>query len=560
MPTDPLADALLAVRLFALAPRQLGGITLRGGGPVRDLLIEELRTLMAGRTIRRLPANVDDERLQGGIDIAASLTAGQSVRQAGLLDEVQGGGILIVPMAERLRDAVAGKIAQAMESGSETFGLILLDDGIGPDERPPESLLERTALAVDLSAIDTLDFPAAPAEQPLSLQAVASADDGQLDTIAATALALGVHSARALLFAHAATRANAALHGRGHVGDEDLQAAARLVLAPRATQIPQVEPEAPPADEAPSPGNSDAPEQQTSGPPPEDLVLEAALAAIPPDVLALLADQKGRRNAGGSGGGRKAQSRLRGKPLGARPGTPRGGARLALVDTLRSAVPWQALRRRELSTPREDVLVRKSDLRIRRFEERSAAVTIFAVDASGSAAMARLAEAKGAVELLLAQAYVTRSEVALIAFRGEGAELLLPPTRSLTRARRALAGLPGGGGTPLAAGLHAARHLGESVAARGSTPFLVFLTDGSANIGADGFPGRAQARADAEKAARAIAASGLAAVVVDIAPRPRPDARDLAAAMAARYLPLPMADARALSAAVDAARPKGMAA
>ncbi|WP_240624692.1 magnesium chelatase subunit D [Aurantiacibacter odishensis] len=554
---DPLADALLAVRLFALAPRQLGGITLRGAGPARDLLLDAMGKAMPDRAFRRLPANIDDERLMGGIDIAASLTAGESVRQSGLLREARG-GVLLVPMAERLRDDVAGKIAQAIDGDDGGFGLVLLDDGTTPDERAPDSLRERTALHVDLSTIRPLDPPSPGEDVLLPFTEVRPASRDQLETLAVTAMALGVDTMRAPLFAHNAARAHAALHGRGKVADEDLHAAARLVLAPRATRLPEAEPEAPPAQEAPSPDEA-AGEQQTSGQPPEDMVLEAALAAIPPGVLAMLASGKTRRSAGG-GGGRKAQSKLRGKPLGARPGMPRGGARLALVDTLRAAVPWQALRQRELSEPREGVLVRKSDLRVRRFEERSTSVTIFAVDASGSAAMARLAEAKGAVEMLLAQAYVTRSEVALIAFRGNGAEMLLPPTRSLTRARRALAGLPGGGGTPLATGLTAARQLGESVAAKGSTPFLVFLTDGSANVAADGSPGRAQAKADAHKAASAIASAGLPAVVVDIAPRPRPEARDLAAAMAARYLPLPMADARTLSAAVDAARPKGMAA
>ena len=121
---------------------------------------------------------------------------------------------------------------------------------------------------------------------------------------------------------------------------------------------------------------------------------------------------------------------------------------------------------------------------------------------------------------MLAQAYVTRSEVALVAFRGESADLLLPPTRSLTRARRALAELPGGGGTPLAMGLNAAREVAAQVASRGRTPSLVILTDGRANLDAEGQPGRKQAAEDAEAAAKAIAREGIDALVVDISARP----------------------------------------
>ena len=143
--------------------------------------------------------------------------------------------------------------------------------------------------------------------------------------------------------------------------------------------------------------------------------------------------------------------------------------------------------------------------------------------------------------------------MALIAFRGSAAELLLRPTRSLTRARRELAQLPGGGGTPLANGIAAAQRLGEAVRAQGRTPQIVFLTDGSANIAADGAPGRGQAREDALAAARRLARTGIDALVLDIAPRPRPEAGEIAAAMHARYLALPLADARALAAVVGLA-------
>ena len=104
------------------------------------------------------------------------------------------------------------------------------------------------------------------------------------------------------------------------------------------------------------------------------------------------------------------------------------------------------------------------------------------MDASGSSALHRLAEAKGAIELLLASCYVRRDRVALVAFRGQSAELLLPPTRSLVRAKRSLASLPGGGGTPLAAGIDVSLLLADAVQRRGGTPTIVLLTDGRANV------------------------------------------------------------------------------
>jgi len=199
------------------------------------------------------------------------------------------------------------------------------------------------------------------------------------------------------------------------------------------------------------------------------------------------------------------------------------------------------------------VHIRPSDLRIRRFQERNERVLIFAVDASGSAALARLAEAKGAVELLLARAYAKRDHVALIAFRGTGAELILPPTRSLVQTKRRLAGLPGGGGTPLAAALQLAHETAVRARSKGLTPVLALLTDGRANIALDGTPGRARAEAEAEVAAKVWARAGFPGVVIDTATRPQDGLRKLTTLLGAAYLPLPRANAERLSSALEAA-------
>ena len=227
-----------------------------------------------------------------------------------------------------------------------------------------------------------------------------------------------------------------------------------------------------------------------------------------------------------------------------------------MIETLRAAAPWQTVRRREAQAAGlaadGRVRIRRGDFHVWRFKQRSETTTVFVVDASGSAALHRLAEAKGAVELLLADCYVRRDSVAVIAFRGQGAEVLLPPTRSLVRAKRSLAGLPGGGGTPLACGIDAALALAAAVRARGATPVIVLLTDGRANIARDGSPGRERAAADASVSARRLQLEGFAALLLDTSPQPQDAARQLADAMGARYLPLPHAGAATLSQAIHA--------
>ena len=558
-PPDPLADAILTARLCAIDPG-LGGIILRGGGELRDGVIAALRdTLPAGAPIRRIPAHIDDERLLGGIDLTATLARGVAVSRTGVLVEADGGAV-VVPMAERLSDGIAARIAAALDTravvierdgvalrGNARFVVVALDDGIEAEESPPAALAERLAFWIDLRDVP-IGGDEGSSVSSRSEGGEIAADD-MVRAFAYTAAALGIDSVRAPLFALRTARAAARFDGRTTVTGRDVSLAARLVLAPRATRMPMAEPE--PQPDQPPPAETDTGDEDRGEPGPiEDIVLAAALAALPKDVLARIAAGGQRRGAHSrQGAGERRKSPQHGRPIGTRAGMPGGGKRLALIDTLRAAAPWQRLRGRD-----GRVKIRRDDLRIRRFETRAEAVTIFAVDASGSSALARLAEAKGAVELLLAEAYVKRAQVALVAFRGTRAELLLPPTRSLARARRSLAELPGGGGTPLAAGLDAARALAEGARARGGTPFIVVLTDGRANIAADGRPLRAAAEADATAAAKAIGAAGIAAAFVDISARPRAEGAALAAAMRARYLPLPRADAAAMHVAVSRAR------
>jgi magnesium chelatase subunit D len=284
---------------------------------------------------------------------------------------------------------------------------------------------------------------------------------------------------------------------------------------------------------------------------PEERLLDAARAVLPEALLEQLVARatRSRQSSGGGKSGEQRRHKLRGRPMGSQAGDPRSGARLDLIATLRAAAPWQRLR----DAPKSGALlsVEPGDFRVVRFRQRAQSVTVFVVDASGSAALYRLAEAKGAVELLLADCYVRRDEVALIAFRGTEAELLLPPTRSLVRAKRSLSALPGGGGTPLASAIDATALLLEQLQRRGATPAFVMLTDGRANIARDGSSGREAATEDALQSARGLRQlSSAAGMVIDTSPRPHRAAARLAEALGALYLPLPHADATQLQAAV----------
>jgi len=580
--------ALLPAALCALDPAGCGGVRLRAqAGPARDAWLAQLRALLPpGTPLRRIPLDAPDARLLGGLDLAATLRAGRPVAERGLLVEAHG-GVVLLAMAERISSAAAARLTAVMDEGvvvmlrdgletreAAEFGVIALDEAQGDDENLPAALCDRLACIVELEGLRAGDCPqlpfdaghiaAARARLPtVSVSAVA------IQSLGAAAQAFGVDSLRAFMLAVRAARAAAALDGRDQVGEPDVTLAAQLVLAPRATQCPAsaVEasadlppdaaepdrtPDSAPAEAAPPPAEADG-EPKDERPadlqqPLEDRVLEAVRAVLSPDLLAHIRLAGGRlpraRSAGRSGALRG--NGQRGRPVGVRKGRPGGGLRLSVIDTLRAAAPWQALRRRQ-GMPVTQVAVRPEDFRVVRYRQRTQTTTIFVVDASGSSALHRLGEAKGAVELLLADCYVRRDRVAVIAFRGTRAELLLPPTRSLVRAKRSLAGLPGGGGTPLAAGIEAGWSLADALRRQGDTPTLVLLTDGRGNVARDGQGGRAQAEQDAQAAARRVRASALRTLFIDTSPRPRPSAQSLAAGMGALYAPLSAADAQGIS-------------
>jgi magnesium chelatase subunit D len=141
---------------------------------------------------------------------------------------------------------------------------------------------------------------------------------------------------------------------------------------------------------------------------------------------------------------------------------------------------------------------------------------VFIVDASGSMRKnRRMVETKTAVLSLLMSAYTSRDRVALVAFRGASAQVVLPFTSSVDRARLLLERLPAGGRTPLAEGLRQglALALEERRRRPRSSPLLVVLSDGKPNWGRRGEP-----VAEAEQVACCIRRARLPLLFLDTDP------------------------------------------
>ena len=524
-------ERLKKALILNLINPKIGGVLITGQkGTAKSTAVRALAALTEKKVIT-LPLSVSEDRLIGSVDLEQTMKTGKAVYLPGILAEADG-QILYVDEVNLLQDHLTDIVLTAhasKENRVEREGISAVRDSrfllvgtmnpeegqlrqhfldqfglcvvVGSENKPEQRLAivkARMAFEENPKAfVKSFALQEAALREKLEvamqlLPAIKVTEANRL-YIVSKCLEAEVQGHRADLTLEETAKAMAAWNGHAEITKEDIDEAAPYVLLHRrrnTEQPPEEEPQQQEQDPQEQNERNDAPppdQKDSDGPPPKN----------PPQG-------RGKDQTFAMGNSFKvadfghSASRQTHKGFGKRTTAKSAGKMgryvysvqqnltgdLALDATIRAAAPYQVSRNKNGLA----IAIRESDIREKVRQRKYANLLVFVVDASGSmGASQRMTETKGAILSLLKDAYVKRDKVCLIAFRGNDAQVLLPPTRSVDRGVRLLETMAVGGRTPLNHGIAKGMQVIQSELKKnpGVLPYMVMITDGKGNVSID---------------------------------------------------------------------------
>lgn len=547
----------LALKLNAVNPRICGVLISGEKGTAKSTLVRSLADIVGKGSIVEIPLNVTEDRLVGTLDLSDAVNNGDCRFEKGLLADADD-NFIYIDEVNLLNSGIAGILSQVISTGEN----IVERDGISYRHKcrcipigsmnPEEGflcpqLLDRFGLFVNMTAETDIEIRTEIIRRRLAFEEdpekfserykdeqQKTADEIQaakellpgteisremFELIALTAAQAGCDGNRCEIILAETARALCALRGDTAVSADDVKTAAEFVLPHRMKNAPQFEEVQ--QENADDRSDDNREENQADAESSDETRSDSDSTSDAggreqtesPSGETELSIENSAKNKGKSGSGKRNKSvtsERTGRYI--RSVIPKGKTNdIAIVPTLCTAALNQFERRFESCMK---IQVKPSDFREKQREKRTGATILFVVDASGSmGAKRRMGAVKGAVKGLLSEAYQKRDKVGVIAFRGQGAQVLLNITGSPELAQKCMKNLPTGGKTPLAHGLYTAQQMlkAERIRNPDAVQYMVLISDGKANIplmSGDSFE-------DAVCVAKSIAADSVNTMLLD---------------------------------------------
>ena len=535
----------------------LGSLSINSNySTVREAFLSNLLSLLKPKRLKKIYPFQNPTDFAKSINMIDTLTFGMPKYNNDIFSSSN--IALILTNTEKMQKGLATFLRDKIKSNKDKF-FIALDESEGSDVSGAD-LSDYLIFSINLDGTRYKDLKKVTINRKKISEArnnlaTVEVNKRALDYLIASSEMFSISNMHTIFCTLKVAKAICAYKGEKRVSREDINLAISLSMIHKAKQIPEFQQE----EKAKSAENerlrdNDESKANNSELNSEDkkMLIDALKIFLPNNLIESLLSKNSQTISvtESAGSGERNNNFSAGRPIPSISRKYSSDKRIDLMGTLTRAIPWQKLRSSSVTKNRK-IIIYPQDIMIKRFEKQSERLLIFLVDASGSNAIGRLAEAKGAIEILLSDAYAKRDNVALISFSGLKADPLLLPTKSLVTAKKKLSSLPGGGATPLAKGLLEAFKMADAARSRSIKPIIILLSDGRGNMTLDGVGNRVKAIEDTNYIASLIKRNAINNIFIDTSRRKTPMADELARELNGHYFQLPMANSSSISKAVQ---------